>query len=68
MANNLKSFVKVIANDEAVKSVDDRLEKCEYNNILSFAQAFYDNVDVAEDGQSVMNTWSLFCYQTMVTI
>lgn len=44
MANNLKSFVKVVANDEAIKELDNSLEKCEYNDILSFAQTFYDDV------------------------
>lgn len=59
MANNLKSRIRVIANDDAIKSLDDRLEKCEYNDILSFAQSFYDDVDVSDDGVSVMNEWSL---------
>ena len=59
MANNLKSFVTVIANEEATKWLDQTVEKIETGDILSFAQGFYENVDVSEDGTSVMNAWSL---------
>lgn len=59
MANNLKSFVTVNANDDAINELNRRLEMCDTNDILSFAKAFYNDVDVASDGKSVMNEWSL---------
>ena len=59
MANNLKSFITVKANDDAISELNRRLETCESNDILSFAKAFYDDVDVSQDGKSVMNAWSI---------
>ena len=59
MANNLKSFVTVNANDDAINELNRRLGMCDTNDILSFAKAFYNDVDVASDGKSVMNEWSL---------
>ena len=57
MANNLKSMVRVIANDEAIAMMDERLEKCQGNDITSFAKAFYDEVEMGESG-GVLNKWS----------
>lgn len=49
MANNLKSFIKVIANDEAVKSVDENV------NIITFFLLLYDHID---DGEfSIESAW-----------
>ena len=69
MANNMKSFVSVQGTDEVIKMVDERIQRVEQlskdpnvdngNGIHAFAVAFYDNVETAEDGKSVMNGWSL---------
>lgn len=58
MANNLKSFITVTANEEATKWLDETVQKIESNEVLSFAKGFYENVDVSEDGTAVMNAWS----------
>lgn len=61
MANNLKSFIEVKGNEEVVKYVDSLIDKVEDNKddspITSFAKAFYDNVELSENG-GVMNDWS----------
>lgn len=59
MANNCKSMIEVTANDEAVKFLGEKLDLCKHGDILSFAQAFYENVEVSDDGESVMNSWSI---------
>jgi len=58
MANNLKSMIKVVANEDAIARLNECLDKCETGDITSFANAFYDNVEVSENG-GVMNSWSL---------
>lgn len=58
MANNLRSMINVIANDEAIANLESRLEKAGDGEITSFAQAFYDNVEIS-DGGGVLNSWSL---------
>ena len=58
MANYLKSMVEVHANEEAIKYLDGLLDKANDGEITTFAQTFYDNVEVAESG-GVMNSWSL---------
>ena len=58
MANNLRSMVNVIANEEAIANLDARLDKASDGQVTSFAQAFYDDVEVSEGG-GVMNSWSL---------
>ena len=61
MANNLKSYVEVKGNEEVVKLVDslvDQVNDSDEDAIVAFAKAFYDNVELSEDGGSVMNSWS----------
>ena len=57
MANNLKSMITVVANDEAIANLEQRLDGIKYSDVSSFAQAFYDNVEMSGDG--VLNSWSL---------
>ena len=57
MANYLKSIIEVHANEEAIKYIDGLLDDIKTGDITSFAQTFYDNVEVAEGG-GVMNNWS----------
>lgn len=58
MANNLKSMINVIANEEAIANLEQRLEGIKYSDVASFAQAFYDDVEMSgNDG--VLNSWSL---------
>ena len=57
MANYLKSIIEVHAKEEAIKYIDGLLDDIKTGNITSFAQTFYDNVEVAEGG-GVMNNWS----------
>ena len=57
MANYLNSIIEVHANEEAIKYIDGLLDDTKTGDITSFAQAFYDNVEVAESG-GVMNNWS----------
>jgi len=58
MANYLKSMVEVHANEETIKYLDGLLDKANDGEITTFAQTFYDNVEVAESG-GVLNTWSI---------
>jgi hypothetical protein len=61
MANNLKSFITVKGNEEVIKLIDslvDKVRNSEDDNVVSFATTFYDDVELSEDGGSVMNTWS----------
>jgi hypothetical protein len=59
MANNLRSMINVIANDEAIAELERRVELARDNDsIAAFAKAFYDNVELSENG-GVMNSWSL---------
>jgi len=61
MANNLKSFIRVRGNDEVLKLVDslvDKVNDSEDDSVVAFATTFYDDVELSEDGRSVMNTWS----------
>lgn len=58
MANNLKSMINVIANDEAVAMLEKKLVGIKYGNIASFAQGFYENVKMS-DTDGVMNDWSI---------
>jgi len=58
MANYLKSMVEVHANEETIKYLDGLLDKANDGEITTFAQTFYDNVEVSEGG-GVMNSWSL---------
>ena len=57
MANNLKSMITVVANDKAIANLDERLDGVEYGSVVSFANAFYDNVEMSGDG--VLNSWSI---------
>jgi len=61
MANNLKSFITVKGNEEVVKLVDslvDKVNESKDDGVVSFATTFYDDVELSEDGGSVINTWS----------
>ena len=62
MANNLKSFVKINGNEEAVKLIDSMIDKVNDNKddspITAFATAFYKDVDLA-DNRGVVYKWSL---------
>lgn len=59
MANNLKSMINVIANDEAIKNLEERIDVAGgYSDIAKFARAFYENVEVTEN-DGVLNSWSL---------
>ena len=58
MANYMRSMVEVHANEETIKYLDELLEKANDGEITTFAQTFYDNVEVSEGG-GVMNSWSL---------
>lgn len=58
MANNLKSMITVVANDEAISNLEQRLEGVKYSDVSSFAQAFYDNVEMSGNN-GVLNSWSL---------
>ena len=61
MANNLKSFVTIKGNEEAIKLIDSLVDKVNDNDsdspITAFATAFYNDVELTED-RSVLNTWS----------
>ena len=61
MANNLKSFITVKGNEEVVKLVDsliDKVNESKDDGVVAFATTFYDDVELSEDGGSVINTWS----------
>jgi hypothetical protein len=57
MANYLNSTIEVQANEEAINHIDSLMEKANDGEITTFAQTFYDNVELGENG-GVMNTWS----------
>ena len=50
MANYLKSMIEVHGNEEVVKKVDELLEGVQYSDVSSFAKAFYENVEMGENG------------------
>jgi len=58
MANNLKSMIEVHGNEEVLKKVDELLEGVEYSDVTSFANGFYNDVEMGESG-GVLNTWSV---------
>lgn len=58
MANNLRSMVKVIANEEAIANLESRLGTCGYSDVTKFATSFFDEVGLTEDGSGVLNVWS----------
>jgi len=61
MANNLKSFVTIKGNEEAIKLINSLVDKVNDNDsdspITAFATAFFNDVELTED-RSVLNTWS----------
>lgn len=59
MANYLKSMIEVHGNEDVIKKVDEMLEGISYSDVTSFANAFYDEVGMSEDGGGVLNTWSV---------
>ncbi len=59
MANNVTNIIKIVANEEAIKSIDNRFESAGgYSDVAMFVKAFYDNPEISENG-GVMNSWSL---------
>jgi len=58
MANYLKSVVEVHGNEEVIKKLDELLDKANDGEITTFAQTFYDNVEVGEGG-GIMYAWAL---------
>jgi len=62
MANNLKSFITIKGNEEVIQLVDSLIDKVNNSTgdaVVAFATTFYDDVELSEDGGSVMNSWSL---------
>lgn len=59
MANYLKSMIEVHGNEEVVKKVDELLEGVEYSDVTSFAKNFYNEVEMGESGEGVLNSWSV---------
>ena len=59
MANYLKSMIEVHGNEAVTNKVDEMMENIEYSDVASFAKAFYDNVGVGENGEGVLNQWSV---------
>lgn len=59
MANIIRSFIRIKANESAINLLDEKLNNCQYgiDNIVSFAEAFYIDVPVSDFG--VSNKWSL---------
>ena len=57
MANYLKSMVEVHANEETIKYLDGLLDKANDGEITTFAQTFYDNVELGESG-GVTYSWA----------
>jgi hypothetical protein len=59
MANNVTNIVKVMANDEAVDSIDNRFESAGgYVDTTQFVKSFYESPELTESG-AVLNNWSL---------
>jgi len=58
MANYLKCVVEVHGNEETIKKLDEMLSTVKNGDVTSFAQTFYDQVDVTEN-DGVLNTWSI---------
>jgi hypothetical protein len=58
MANNVTNIIKIIATEEAIKSIDDRFDLAGgYAETHTFVKAFYDNPQLTENG-AVLNAWS----------
>ncbi len=53
----MMSRVRVLGNDDAIGLITERLSRVKRDDILSFAQAFYDEVDTADGG--VLISWAL---------
>ncbi len=59
MANNVTNIIKIVANEEATRAIDNRFESAGgYSDVAMFVKAFYDNPEISENG-GVMNSWSL---------
>lgn len=57
MANYMKSMVEVHANEDTIKYLDGLLDKANDGEITTFAQTFYDDVELGESG-GVMYSWA----------
>jgi hypothetical protein len=59
MANNVTNIIRIVANDEAVESIDARFDSAGgYGETTDFVKAFYENPELTESG-AVLNNWSL---------
>jgi hypothetical protein len=59
MANNVTNIIKIVANEEAIKAIDDRFDLAGgYGDMDKFVKAFYESPELSENG-GVMNSWSL---------
>jgi hypothetical protein len=59
MANSITNIVKIVANDLAVDSIDQRFDLAGgYGQTSQFVKAFYENPELTESGD-VLNNWSL---------
>jgi hypothetical protein len=53
----IRSFINITANDAVIQSLDNYLNDCDFHDITSFVQAFYNDAAVNDNG--VSNKWSL---------
>jgi len=53
----VRSFINITANDAVIQSLDNYLNDCDFHDITSFVQAFYNDAAVNDNG--VSNKWSL---------
>ena len=53
----IRSFINITANDAVIESLDNYLNDCDFHDITSFVQSFYDDAAINDNG--VSNKWSL---------
>lgn len=59
MANNITNILKIVANDDAVDSIDQKFDSAGgYGETTQFVTAFYENPELSESGD-VSTEWSL---------
>ena len=64
MANNLKSWVTIKANEDTLKFITPLIERARKTNkndsygIIAFASAFYKNIDSYIEGEGIKSKWS----------
>lgn len=62
MSNYSKSIITVKGNEEVLKLVDSLIEKVNYSEhdrVVAFTTTFYDDIELSEDGGSLMNTYPM---------